>query len=654
SLETLAGFFDEALTGGGTVWDPQSGELRPLRFRDVAILVPTRTQYESLEEVLIEGWDFPVYFEGNRNYFSRGEVRDVAAALKAMADPEDNLALASFLSSPLSGLSLFEATGLLVPQEGKDTPGRLFSRFASIYPEKARRFRSLRLKARVFGPSALVAGFLEDEQTLLAFPSWKRRRVAANLRRAVDIAREYEAYMDSSLPGCAEYLETVTARGIQAEEADVLGEQEDMIRVMTIHAAKGLEFPVVAVAGLEYSGQSGGKSASVLPSTLLGAVTSKLPLSWDGEQQTLGKKLHRLLDESENLEEQERLLYVACTRARETLVLCGVCKDVKDEPTPPKHSWLETVLSKKEESAIPVTFVTPGEPGAGSRTAGPGKETATGPVIYLPSDDSRCLERLSATAFSLFRFCPFAWRMRYRQGLELKWESPMEESHGGAEAGSLAHWILARWDLEPGSLEKWLPRDDKKARQRIPLLPPELRPVARDRSQADMIRRWLENFAISPMARTMKEADSLKREIPFRVRLGEGPVIIGAIDALYEEGSAYHLLDYKVTASGGAPDILYEAQLAFYAVAAWTARGALPSGIALYNLPEGRAHPLALDKLRLEQTHEEIRETARDAARGPFEPARQNCPACPWRETCPAGGSRSDPGRGNAQGVSFR
>jgi ATP-dependent exoDNAse (exonuclease V) beta subunit len=602
----------------------------------VAILVPTRTQYETLEEVLIEDWGFPVYFEGNRNYFSRGEVRDVAATLKAMADPEDNLALASFLSSPLSGLSLFEATGLLAPLEGKDTPGRLFSRFASIYPEKARRFRSLRLKARVLGPSALVAGFLEDEQTLLAFPSWKRRRVAANLRRAVDIAREYEVYMDSSLPGCAEYLETVTARGIQAEEADVLGEQEDMIRVMTIHAAKGLEFPVVAVAGLEYSGQGGGKSASVLPSTLLGAVTSKLPPSWNGEEQTLGKKLHRLLDESENLEEQERLLYVACTRARDTLVLCGVCKDVKEEPVPPKHSWLETVLSKKEESGIPVTFVTPEKTGSGSRKAGPGKEIATGPVIYLPTGDSRSLERLSATAFSLFRFCPFAWRMRYRQGLDLKWESPMEESHGGAEAGSLAHWILARWDLEPGSLETWLPKNDGKARRRIPLLPPELRPVARDRSQVDMIRRWLENFALSPMARTMKEADSLKREVLFRIRLEEGPVIIGAIDALYEEGNAYHLLDYKVTASGGAPDFLYEAQLAFYAVAAWTASGVIPSGTALYNLPEGKAHPFVLDELRLEQTREEIRQTARDAARGPFEPARRNCPVCPWKESCPA------------------
>lgn len=636
SLEALAGFFDEALTGGGTVWDPKKGELRPLRFRDIAILVPTRTQYEALEEVLIEGWGFPVYFEGNRNYFSRGEVRDVAAALKAMADPEDDLALASFLSSPLSGLSLSEATGLLGPREGAKTPGQLFPRLASIYPEKARRFRSLRLKARVLGPSALVSGFLEDERTLLAFPSWKRRRVAANLRRAVDIAREYEAYMDSSLPGCAEYLETVTARGIQAEEADVLGEQEDMIRVMTIHAAKGLEFPVVALAGLEYSGRSGGNTASILPSTMLGAVTSKLPLSWDGEEQTLGKKLHRLLDESENLEEQERLLYVACTRARDTLVLCGVCKDVKDEPAPPKHSWLETILSKKEESAIPVTFVTPKKPGSGSRTSDPRKETASGPVICLPADDSRCLERLSATAFSLFRFCPFAWRMRYRQGLDLKWESPMEESHGGAEAGSLAHWILARWDLEPGSLEKWLPRDGEKARQRIPLLPPELRPVARERSRVDLIRRWLENFALSPMARTMKESDSLKREVPFRVRLEEGPVIIGAIDALYEEGNAYHLLDYKVTASGGAPDFLYEAQLAFYAVAAWTASGVIPSGTALYNLPEGKAHPFVLDELRLEQTREEIRQTARDAARGPFEPARRNCPVCPWKESCPA------------------
>ncbi|MFP4482841.1 MAG: PD-(D/E)XK nuclease family protein, partial [Thermovirgaceae bacterium] len=488
--------------------------------------------------------------------------------------------------------------------------------------------------------SSLVAGFLEDEQTLLAFPSWKRRRVAANLRRAVDIAREYEVFMDSSLPGCAEYLEKVTARGIQAEEADVLGEQEDMIRVMTIHAAKGLEFPVVAVAGLEYSGRGGGKNASVLPSSRLGAVTSKLPLSWEGENQPLGKKLHQVLEESESLEEQERLLYVACTRARDTLVLCGACKNTEDEPNPPKNSWLETLLSKTEESGIPVTFVTHGETGPGFRRDGPEKEPATGPEVFLPAEDNRNMERLSATAFALFRFCPFAWRMRYRQGLDLKWESPAEDGHGGVEAGSLAHWILSRWDMEPGSLEKWCPRDGENARRGIALLPPELRPVARDRSQAERIHKWLANFALSPMARTLKRARSLQREVPFRVRLEGGPVIIGAIDALYEDEKGYHILDYKVTASGGAPDSLYEKQLAFYAVAAWKARGSAPSGLALYHLPEGRIHPLSFDYHLLESTLEGIREVSRSAARGPFNPVRKNCRACPWKGTCPAGGSQ--------------
>jgi CRISPR/Cas system-associated exonuclease Cas4 (RecB family) len=190
--------------------------------------------------------------------------------------------------------------------------------------------------------------------------------------------------------------------------------------------------------------------------------------------------------------------------------------------------------------------------------------------------------------------------------------------------------------MEPDSLEKWLPRDEKGRRRRIGLLPPELRPVARDRSQAERIRRWLTNFALSPTALKMKDAESLQREVPFRVRLEGGPVIIGAIDALYGDRKEYHLLDYKVTASGGAPDTLYEAQLAFYAVAAWKARGTKPSGLALYHLPEGMLHPLALDEHLLENTLEAIQETARKASLGPFDPATENCPVCPWRNTCPA------------------
>lgn len=637
ALGALAEFIDEAVSGGKTVWDTGAGSLRPVQFRDVVILVPTRTQYEALEEAFIEAKGFPVYFEGNRNYFSRGEVRDIAAALKSMADPDDALALASFLSSPLSGLRLSEAASLLSPKGGKLQGKRLLDSFSALRPTAAQRFLKRRMEARIEGPSSAIAGFLQEEETLLSFPSWKRRRVAANLRRAVDIAREYETFMDTSLAGCAEYLEKVTARGIQAEETDVIGEQEDMIRVMTVHSAKGLEFPVVAVAGLEYSSLRGGKSASVLPSSWLGAVTSKLPDSWDHKpEDTLGKTLHRILDESETLEEQERLLYVACTRARDALVLCGICKNGDKGREPEKNSWLETVMAPGHQRLAPITFVTPGENSSRSSKTSPEKKAASGGEVLLSGGRGRSLERLSATGFALFCFCPFAWRMRYRQALDLRWESPAEDGHGGAEAGSLAHWVLSRWDLEAGSLDRWLPLDEETRKRTIIFLPPDLRPVARDPLLTAKIRKWLEDFARSPTAEIMRNSPSLKREVPFRVRLEGGPTLIGAIDALYGGDEGYRLLDYKVSAAGGAPDTLYQAQLSFYAAAAAAALGRRPEGLALYHLPQGLLHPLPVREDTLEKVSLEIRRVSQTAAEGPFEPSLENCAVCPWKTTCQA------------------
>lgn len=643
SFEALARFIDESLSQGKTVWDQGEGTLRPLRYRDIAILVPSRTQYEALEEVLIENWGFPVYFEGNRNYFSRGEVRDVAAALGAMANPENELALASFLESPLSGLSLTEAAALLTPEAGRNGGEKLIERLARLHPDTAGRFLQRRHEARVSGPSRAIAAFLEDEKTLLSFPFWKRRRVAGNLRRAVDIAREYETFVDSSLAGCAEYLEKVTARGIQTEEADVLGEQEDMIRVMTVHVAKGLEFPLVAVVGLEYSSLQGGKSASVLPSSWLGAVTSKVPDSWNGNEKTLGKRLHQALDETENLEEQERLLYVACTRARDSLVLCGVCQRKDGKLNPDKNSWLETVLShdrERPEIVEPASSTDPHENGSGQAFAsGPRKKkAATGTQIFVAEERACSLERLSATAYALFSFCPFAYRMRYRQGLDLQWESPAEDGHGGVEAGSLAHWVLARWDLVADTLINWLPLEERKIKRIINILPPNLRPIARDSTIRTRIRRWLEGFAVGKTARVMRDSPCLQREVPFRVRIKDGPFAIGSIDALYRDAKGYHLLDYKVTASGKAPDILYENQLLFYAAAATVALGSKPSDLALYHLPEGRLHTLSPAAFDPEDILEKIQLTAKKAAQGPFEPARENCGTCPWKKKCPVSG----------------
>ena len=345
AMRLLADRIVGAVDSGATVWDTDgegSFAPRPARFRDFAVLVPSRTFYDQIEQVFIDERGIPTYFEGNRNYFGRGEVRDAVRFLEALADPGDLLAMASFLASPLSGLSPGVSARLIAKSrtDGSD----LLALLAEEHPLEASRFERLRREGLAAGPSRPLATLLEDDSALLSCEGWKRPRVAANLRRAIDLAREYEVGLGMSLGGCAGYLRDMTRKGIETREADTLGEDDDMVRVMTVHAAKGLEFPVVAVTGLELAPRTRKQGVSLVVPPHLGIAATALPEGWGegGEGEVLAGAIHDLFENRETWEENQRLLYVACTRARDSLILCGASPRTEEgELRSKRHSWLK-------------------------------------------------------------------------------------------------------------------------------------------------------------------------------------------------------------------------------------------------------------------------------------------------------------------------
>ena len=632
ALGMLGDRIREAVSSGATVWgrDGAGGFApQPVRFRDIAVLVPSRTYYDILEKVFVEQRGIPTYFEGNRNYFDRGEVRDAVRLLEAVADQGDTLALASFLASPLSGLTPGEASSLISDSLRSGTS--LFDNLAASFPDTAEWLRRCRRTGLAAGPSSALAMLLGDARILLSYPSWRRSRIAANLRRGVDLAGEYEASMGRSLTGCAAYLRDVTRRGSDAREADILGEDDDMVRVMTVHAAKGLEFPVVAVTGLEKSVTTREKGTKLTPSARLGIAPSELPENKGGEgrQKTLAAVIHDIFERVEAIEESERLLYVACTRARDSLILCGVCGQKEDLPLPEKNSWLETV-SRWQEDSGGLCFSSP----SGGAASPPIREKpdAAGRRSIVPSDQpARALERLSATGYALFRYCPLAFRMRHRQGMDISWEETSDGA-GGADLGSLAHWILKRWDLRPETLEKFRPGPGKRSTGN--LLPPELRPVWSDPSRSGPLLEWLESFSCSPVALRMREARDLQREVPFRIRLDGGVVMVGAIDVLWREDKTLFIRDYKTGGTAGAPRALYDLQLIFYALAARKHFGEMSLDLALLSLRDSSEIRVDMPEVSWQEVERDIASAAASAGSGPFGPNTGMCPSCPWRRDC--------------------
>ena len=697
----LAARVADAVRAGRTVWDKAERRLRPARWRDFAVLLRNRNNHGLLEHAFAaEG--IPVLLDRSTEYFARGEVGDVTALLRAAADPEDETALSGWLLSPLSGVPEREALRFLETRaalpRGLKTP--LADLLRECLPEAAERLLRLGLLAQHQGPAALLEGFVRDRRWLSGYDARYRLRALRNVRRALALARSYQRGLAVSLTGCARWMERALRDGARMEEPNWMDPNADAVLIATVHASKGLEYPAVAV----FDTARHEPSPPLRPSKALGLAFASLPdaLS-EGTEKIEPRTMlwERLLSSQGELEEDMRLFYVAATRAQDSLWLCGIVGEDRDgNRTLPRNRWASLVLDwlAGEEGCDWQDLRTPevryiaedGEEGKGSAnnladtSSGPdegggaddaGGGRAPGPrassALPAPDLDGVTLASFSATSFALFEWCPLAWRRRYRQGLDLRWEIPDEGEPGGmggAELGTLAHWILARWPSdrtqagERAALSYWL--SDPRVPQR---LPPNLRDVWRDPASREALAEWLTRFEGSEAGAEIAQAvraGRARREAGFRVRIGRlGLPLAGAMDVVWRSADTpglWHVRDYKITLSGDAPDELYRAQLAFYALAVrelaerTSEEGAGGDGQTGQNKQKFEAVDVGLVFLReggqaghrrsfprgfgWDGLRSRVLAAARGAALGDCPARTENCGRCPWAKGCPAKG----------------
>ncbi|MDR1977856.1 MAG: UvrD-helicase domain-containing protein [Synergistaceae bacterium] len=686
--EGLARTFARYVKEGRTVWDKGQRCLRPVRWKDFAVLTPTRSEYEILEAAF-EREGIPAAFEKSMSYFSRGEVVDVVNALRVAAFPDDEAALAGWLASPLSGTPQREAQACLQARLSAPLHDALRERLPATFE----RLSYMRRLGSLKGPSAVLSYLLEDRRWLASFDAAQRLRVVGNVNRAITVARQYENGVSPTLAGCAQWLDTALRAGRAIEEPEWVESDADAVRVMTVHASKGLEFPVVAVMRME-RGPRSRNPTTVAASKHMGVALSDMPDMMksmkptkpgennnnneeeneeESEVKAYSLKWERALSAQSELEESTRLFYVAATRAQDSLILCGIVSEesqgggnVKDD------TWLSWTLNwlaeergcdwrdlkgpplvyvesgeeaKEPDSAPPLDETGPEDDGLGR----PRKNGEKGSPTPLPATDGIVLSSFSATSFALFEWCPFAWRRRHRQGLDLRWEIPDADAVGGSELGSIAHWILSRWDMREETLHQWLDNPTVELR-----LAATLRRTWRDAENREALRGWLTAFSLSEEGRSLANAariGTLRRESPFCVMIDAANGLstlrlVGATDVLWRDDGFWHVRDYKITLSDNAPAELYRAQLTFYAlvVKLLTERSPLPFDgvdVGLIFLREGGrlgdAKSLPQDE-DWETLRNQVVAAARAAAQGPWIPRREHCRRCPWRLKCPQRG----------------
>ena len=357
AADAVAARLRRLVEGGAVTLAGEDGE-RPLGYGDVAVLCRASTSFSAYEDALDRA-GIPYVTVAGRGFLERPGVRDVLNLLRALADPDDDLALVGALRSPVMGLSDIaiyrlceerrlreEATSLwdvLVEYAGRPS-GDGASREAAvaagdIFGDEAPRARAAlehlaRMRQRVGRTS--VADVLKALYDATGYPAVLtaagQGRGSRNLAKLLDDAHR------SGLVGVGEFLEYVSRlRDVGAREGEARALPEGAVQIMSIHAAKGLEFPMVVIGDITHE-RRGRDRLIVDPE--LGPL---LPVKDDERRQPMVVRLA-----SQRLEEQEkaesaRLFYVAATRAREILILNG-CVSMKGQALNGFGEWLAPLV----------------------------------------------------------------------------------------------------------------------------------------------------------------------------------------------------------------------------------------------------------------------------------------------------------------------
>ena len=552
---------------------------RPARHSDVCVLMPRRTALRSLE-IALDDAGVPYRLDGSSLVFETQEVRDLMNCLRAADDPADQVALVAALRSPAFAISDAELLDFKSDggrfdclDDGVQPSGRVSEALAELRKtHEARTWTSI--------PS-LIDRFIRDRRLMESALDHPRRRESwRRYRFIIESARAFSEAGGESLRRFIEWVDRQIEERARISETPVPEGDEEAVRVMTVHGAKGLEFPIVILTGLNTAGRNA--PDSVLFDRETGAVQARTGTA-PGYFLTSGYSDLENAEKEMSDDEEVRLLYVAATRARDHLIVsmyrterdrtsaAAQIARLADGADDGESDLWRDALADGVSSTVPIP--PPAEPKTASY--GDRAHSMRARAEWL-AERERVVARMGAPAsVSATGLAQIA-----KEEPEEESDEPWRRGRGGAPIGRAVHSVLQTIDLATGAGIDDTARAQAVA-EGIPDRAAEVARLARTAIDSDIARRAVAS------GRLWREAP-MSSPVP-------GGAMQGYIDLLFEEDGELVVVDYKTDAidAEDVPDAArrYELQAGAYALMVSRATGRRVKEIVFLFLRPKREQP---------------------------------------------------------------
>lgn len=566
---------------GQPIFDVKKQVERSVEYRDIVILSRNRHTIPAIEKALNDQ-GIPAFGENPGGYFESVEIEIFVNLLKVIDNIRQDIPLISVMHSPIFDFTAKELAKIRIAfREGSFYQAiRSYAETPVEVPlqEKVRKM----LEQLTYWKQLRRTVSLEELLRVLLYetgyydycsglPVGKQR--ISNLRMLVEKAATFEESNYTGLYGFLSYIDAMKKNNLSMGEAKTIGENEDVVRIMTVHKSKGLEFPVVILAGagrtIRFRGS--GSSMEMHKDCGIGLPLVNREEGW--HKKTL---LQRVIEEkkaAEELEEEVRILYVALTRAIDRLEIVGTVKDLDslDEEQAGKRSFLDMVYAplKLTGEEICVEHLASEEGADELQETGTSRHHSTKDLMQQLQRTAQRAAAYQLTAEEQSRMEQIAaglsYQYPYSDAVKVKSKYSVTELAGGStvssdeillqkpeftrehegltavQRGSAMHLVMEHLDfakaLEHGG--SYIRETVEKLRSTEALSEQEAKAIRIDQIQG---------FFAAPTGRRAAQARTLQKEREFILQKdvsGTQAIVQGIIDCFFEEEDGMVIIDYK-------------------------------------------------------------------------------------------------------------